>query len=215
MVASDSASSCGPQPNDQPPPPTAHEPNPTLVMSSPLVPSGRVASAIVLLLWFHRRANRDAAGGPTISYRGRDGRTTRGVERLCIAVRPFDSKRRLRGASDLGPQASGERLLQALPEVRSPRPSPARSVKEARRNGLRSSGFLGDGRFDRPGSRHVGRRVAAGATSPSAAHPQARPARRAALHQASGIAPRPDAGSNSARKSADGGKDRARPEALL
>src|SRR2546429_9596161 len=50
MVASDSASSCGPHPNDQPPPPTAHEPNPTLVISSPLVPSGRVASAIVCLL---------------------------------------------------------------------------------------------------------------------------------------------------------------------
>src|SRR5256886_16003882 len=47
MVASDSASSCGPHPNDQPPPPPAHEPNPTVVISSPLVPSGRVASAIV------------------------------------------------------------------------------------------------------------------------------------------------------------------------
>src|SRR5207253_2062508 len=50
MVASDSASSCGPHPNDHPPPPTAHEPKPTLEISSPLIPSGRVASAIVCLL---------------------------------------------------------------------------------------------------------------------------------------------------------------------
>jgi len=50
MVASESASSCGPQPNDQPPPPTAHEPNPTRVICNPLRPSGRVGSAIVTLL---------------------------------------------------------------------------------------------------------------------------------------------------------------------
>jgi len=36
VVASESASSCGPQPNDQPPPPTAHEPNPTRVICNPL-----------------------------------------------------------------------------------------------------------------------------------------------------------------------------------
>src|SRR2546425_3512221 len=49
IVASDAASSCGPQPNDQPPPPTAHEPNPSRVMCNPLRPSGRVASAMTTL----------------------------------------------------------------------------------------------------------------------------------------------------------------------
>ena len=49
IVASDAASSCGPQPKDQPPPPTAHEPNPSRVMCNPLRPSGRVASAMTTL----------------------------------------------------------------------------------------------------------------------------------------------------------------------
>src|SRR5207237_1989130 len=46
IAASESASSCGPQPNAQPPPPVAHAPKPTVVMSSPLVPSGRVGNVI-------------------------------------------------------------------------------------------------------------------------------------------------------------------------
>src|ERR1700730_15301741 len=47
MVAMDSESSCGPHPKDHPPPPTAQEPNPTVVILSPLEPSGRVGSAMV------------------------------------------------------------------------------------------------------------------------------------------------------------------------
>src|SRR5213592_4540973 len=46
IAASESASSCGPQPNAQPPPPIAHAPKPTVVMSSPLEPSGRVGNVI-------------------------------------------------------------------------------------------------------------------------------------------------------------------------
>jgi len=46
IAASESASSCGPQPNAQPPPPIAQAPKPTVVMSSPLVPSGRVGKFI-------------------------------------------------------------------------------------------------------------------------------------------------------------------------
>src|SRR5579862_644856 len=47
IVARESESSCGPHPKDQPPPPTAQEPNPTVVILSPLEPSGRVGSAMV------------------------------------------------------------------------------------------------------------------------------------------------------------------------
>src|SRR5438046_1163930 len=46
IAASESASSCGPQPNAQPPPPIAHAPKPTVVMPSPLEPSGRVGNVI-------------------------------------------------------------------------------------------------------------------------------------------------------------------------
>src|SRR2546425_15080 len=46
IAASESASSCGPQPYAQPPPPIAHAPKPTVVMSDPLEPSGRVRNVI-------------------------------------------------------------------------------------------------------------------------------------------------------------------------
>src|SRR5712691_5446303 len=46
IAASESVSSCGPQPNAQPPPPIAHAPKPTVVISSPLEPSGRVGRVI-------------------------------------------------------------------------------------------------------------------------------------------------------------------------
>src|SRR3989454_7851287 len=46
MAGSESASPCGPQPYAQPPPPVAHAPKPTVVMSSPLEPSGRVGNVI-------------------------------------------------------------------------------------------------------------------------------------------------------------------------
>src|ERR1700738_4237455 len=47
MVAMESESSCGPHPKDHPPPPTAQEPNPTVVILSPLEPSGRVGKAML------------------------------------------------------------------------------------------------------------------------------------------------------------------------
>src|SRR5438034_859115 len=46
IAASESVSSCGPQPNAQSPPPIAHAPKPTVVISSPLEPSGRVGNVI-------------------------------------------------------------------------------------------------------------------------------------------------------------------------
>src|SRR2546425_8917561 len=46
IAASESVSSCGPQPNAQSPPPMAHAPRPTVVISSPLEPSGRVGNVI-------------------------------------------------------------------------------------------------------------------------------------------------------------------------
>src|SRR5438034_1327275 len=46
IAASESVASCGPQPNAQPPPPIAHAPKPTVVISSPLEPSGRVGKVI-------------------------------------------------------------------------------------------------------------------------------------------------------------------------
>src|SRR5207244_9547725 len=49
MAASDAVSSCGPQPNDQPPPPIAQAPKPTVVISSPLVPSGRLGKVVVVI----------------------------------------------------------------------------------------------------------------------------------------------------------------------
>src|SRR5579871_4059215 len=50
MAAIESSSSCGPQPKDQPPPPTAQEPNPTVVISRPLLPSCRFLSAMGQIL---------------------------------------------------------------------------------------------------------------------------------------------------------------------
>src|ERR1700692_2014102 len=47
IVARESESSCGPHPKDQPPPPTAQEPNPTFVILSPVEPSGRVGNAMI------------------------------------------------------------------------------------------------------------------------------------------------------------------------
>src|SRR5439155_13803555 len=44
IVARESASSCGPQPNAQPPPPIAQAPKPTVVILSPLLPSGPVGA---------------------------------------------------------------------------------------------------------------------------------------------------------------------------
>src|SRR5713226_6670798 len=120
IVASDSASSCGPQPNDQPPPPTAHEPNPTLVMSSPLVPSGRVASAIVLPPF---ESLMQPAGQlpflPRASLRDRNGR--RAVSNGCAPLYGCSTASASACArpqtSDLRPRE--RRLLQALPEIRS------------------------------------------------------------------------------------------------
>src|ERR1019366_4927575 len=50
MVARESESSCGPHPKDQPPPPIAQEPNPIVVILSPLEPSGRVGNVMISLL---------------------------------------------------------------------------------------------------------------------------------------------------------------------
>src|ERR1700716_1000860 len=44
MAAIELASSCGPQPNAQPPPPIAQAPKPTVVISRPLEPRGRVGN---------------------------------------------------------------------------------------------------------------------------------------------------------------------------
>src|SRR5207245_219040 len=49
MAARDAVSSCGPQPNDQPPPPIAQAPKPTVVISSPLAPSRRVGKVVVVI----------------------------------------------------------------------------------------------------------------------------------------------------------------------
>src|SRR6266436_8669824 len=51
MVAKESESSCGPHPKDQPPPPTAHEPNPTVVIWSPLEPSGLHITTVGFGAW--------------------------------------------------------------------------------------------------------------------------------------------------------------------
>src|ERR1700680_220129 len=53
MVAMESESSCGPHPKDHPPPPTAQDPNPTVVILSPLEPSRRVGNAM-LFSFFYR-----------------------------------------------------------------------------------------------------------------------------------------------------------------
>src|ERR1700736_2779097 len=53
IVATDSASSCGPHPYDHPPPPIAQDPNPTVVILSPLEPSRRVGNAM-LFSFFYR-----------------------------------------------------------------------------------------------------------------------------------------------------------------
>src|SRR5664280_1451423 len=50
MVARDASSSCGPHPKDHPPPPMAHAPKPTLVIMTPLEPSGRLDNCICSLL---------------------------------------------------------------------------------------------------------------------------------------------------------------------
>src|SRR6267142_5432535 len=52
MVAMDSASSCGPHPKDHPPPPTAQDPNPSVVILSPLEPSRRVGNAMCFSFFY-------------------------------------------------------------------------------------------------------------------------------------------------------------------
>src|SRR5205807_7260028 len=47
IVFCDTWSSCGPHPNDHPPPPIAHAPNPTVVISSPLEPSARLSICMI------------------------------------------------------------------------------------------------------------------------------------------------------------------------
>ena len=46
IAATDSVSSCGPQPPDQPVPPTAQAPKPTRVMSMPVVPKVMVGRSV-------------------------------------------------------------------------------------------------------------------------------------------------------------------------
>ena len=58
IVARDAASSCGPHPNAQPPPPTAHDPKPTRVIFNPLRPRGEVGSDTTCSLKTYRRAAR-------------------------------------------------------------------------------------------------------------------------------------------------------------
>src|SRR5262249_9708213 len=47
IVSSDTLSSCCPHPYAPPPPPIAHAPNPTVVISSPLEPSERLLICII------------------------------------------------------------------------------------------------------------------------------------------------------------------------
>src|ERR1700690_1805658 len=49
IAAIDASSGCGPQPNSHPPPPMAHAPNPTLVISRPVAPSGLVRSCVLYM----------------------------------------------------------------------------------------------------------------------------------------------------------------------
>ena len=46
IAATDSSSSCGPQPNSQPPPPIAQAPKPTRVIRIPVVPSSVVVRSV-------------------------------------------------------------------------------------------------------------------------------------------------------------------------
>src|SRR6202171_2305900 len=52
MVASETVSSCGPQPNAAQPPPIAQAPNPVLVIITRLDPSGRCGRFIALSSWW-------------------------------------------------------------------------------------------------------------------------------------------------------------------
>src|SRR6266850_5141408 len=47
MAAREAASSCGPQPKDQPPPPMAQAPKPRVVIFNPLVPRERVGNVMM------------------------------------------------------------------------------------------------------------------------------------------------------------------------
>src|SRR5665647_2540999 len=73
MAAIERLSSCGPQPNDQPPPPAAQEPKPTVVISRPLVPSGRVGSDIMCLQWSRSAAVRRHGSGQVVGERVAQG----------------------------------------------------------------------------------------------------------------------------------------------
>ena len=50
IAAIDCSSSWGPQPNSQPPPPIAHAPKPTRVISRPVSPSCVVFSCVVCMM---------------------------------------------------------------------------------------------------------------------------------------------------------------------
>src|ERR1700687_6520844 len=67
MVASETASSCGPQPNAQPPPPIAQAPNPVLVIITRLEPSGRCGRFIALSSrWSSGRHDGQAVNPPPV-----------------------------------------------------------------------------------------------------------------------------------------------------
>src|SRR5260370_34798359 len=95
IAAMDSASSWGPHS----PPPTAHAPNPTVVMASPLEPSERVASVMIRL--------------------SLPERSLRKQQHLAGRLTPFDRGVRLgRG---------GARELVGGPDLQSPTPQPAQA----------------------------------------------------------------------------------------
>ena len=76
IAAIDSSSSCGPQPNSQPPPPIAQAPKPTRVISRPVAPSWVVLSCVRCMASSFARSAR-------VTGTARPSRASTTVARVC------------------------------------------------------------------------------------------------------------------------------------
>src|SRR4051794_26252076 len=92
MAAAEEESSCGPHPNAQPPPPIAHAPKPTVVISMSVPLSRRLFIAMAGSIAQHTRGPAHTlvwAGSCLCSLRCHVGRLQRGGERTCQIANTF------------------------------------------------------------------------------------------------------------------------------
>src|SRR2546425_5884952 len=119
MAAIDAASSWGPQPKAHPPPPAAQAPNPTVVISRPLFPSGRFGR-LMSPPDEKRILPRPFLEPPAVRR-----------PRACLLVRPDASSTDARGVLRGKPEVPDRRLRARSPRSR-PGPDPRLALRHLR-----------------------------------------------------------------------------------